>query len=333
MRVAIIALAAAIATAAPAEAREKVQESAQGRAQDRAQVRTVVRVVATTADLAALATTFVLAFAGDGATVETIVPAGADAEAFVPRPGDIEKLRRADIIVRVGLGFDYWLDRLLVQAGNPRLMRGGDGYVDGSAGIPLLEVRGESIVNEGGHAHGAANPHYWLDPHNAVIITGGIAEALIRIVPAQRERIIAERERFLATLAERMAAWRAFAGAKVIAYHDTWPYFARRFRLDVADFIEPKPGVAPSPAHLARLIDLGRQSERQPGQEVHAAVRAVLHEPHEPVDASRFVAARLGVPVVVLAPSVGSMAGTGDYLALFDTNLATLGKALGEPSR
>jgi ABC-type Zn uptake system ZnuABC Zn-binding protein ZnuA len=299
MRVAIIALAAAIAAAVPAKAQERALE----RAQDRTQERTTVRVVATTADLAALATTFVPALAGAGATVETIVPAGADAEAFVPRPGDIEKLRRADIIIRVGLGFDYWLDRLLVQAGNP-----------------LLEVRGESVVNEGGHAHGAANPHYWLDPHNAIIITGGIAEALIRVVPAERERIIAKRERFLATLADRMAAWRTFAGAKVIAYHDTWPYFARRFRLDVVDF-----------------IDLGRQSERQPGQEVHgvvhSVVRAVLHEPHEPADASRFVAAKLGVPVVVLAPSVGSMPGTGDYLALFDANLAALGAALGELPR
>jgi len=325
MRVAIIALTAAVVAAVPAKAQERTLE----RGEERAEARTAVRVVATTADLAALASVLTPAFAGDGAAVETIVPAGADAEAFVPRPGDIEKLRRADIVVRVGLGFDYWLDRLLVQAGNPRLMRGGDGYVDGSAGIPLLDVRGESVVNEGGHAHGAANPHYWLDPHNALIITGGIAEALIRLAPADRERIVAARERFLATLAERMAVWHAYAGMKVIAYHDTWPYFARRFRLDVVDFIEPKPGVAPSPAHLARLIDLGRQTERQPGQEV----RAVLHEPHEPAEASRFVAAKLGVPVVVLAPSVGGMPATGDYLVLFDTNLAALGKALGEPSR
>jgi len=316
-----MALAAAVAAAAPTVAPAAAPAWAG------------IRVVATTADLAALATALAPAMAGDGATVETIVPAGADAEAFVPRPGDIDKLRRADVIVRVGLGYDYWLDRLLVQAGNPRLMRGGDGYVDGSAGIPLLELRGESVVNEGGHSHGAANPHYWLDPHNAVIVTGGIAEALIRIAPAERERVIAARERFLAALGERMAAWSAhaasFAGAKVIAYHDTWPYFARRFRLDVAGFIEPKPGVAPSPAHLARLIDSGRQLGRQPGHEL----RAVLHEPHEPADGSRFVAARLGVPVVVLAPSVGSAVGTGDYFALFDANLAALVNALGEPSR
>jgi ABC-type Zn uptake system ZnuABC Zn-binding protein ZnuA len=290
---------------------------------DAAPAAAAARVVASTADLATLAS----AVAGDVAEVETIVPPGADAEAFEPRPGDMEKLRRADVIIRVGLGYDYWLDRLLVQTGNRRIMRGGDGYVDGSAGIPLLEVRGESVVNEGGHSHGAANPHYWLDPQNAVIVSGVIAEALIRNVPAARDEIVAARERFLAALAARMAVWgartAAFAGVKLIAYHNSWPYFARRFRLDLVDFVEPKPGIAPSPAHFARLITQGRRDN----------VRAVLHEPHEPAEASRFVAARLGVPVVVLAPSVGSMPGAADYLSLFDTNIASLTSALEEPPR
>src|SRR5262249_36303909 len=119
-----------------------------------------VRVVAATADLAALAA----AVGGDLVEVETIVPPGSDPEAFEPRPGDLEKVRRADILVRVGLGYDYWLDRLIAQIGDKRLLRGGESYVDASAGIPLLEIRGQSVVNEGGHAHGVANPHYWLDP-------------------------------------------------------------------------------------------------------------------------------------------------------------------------
>src|ERR1700691_6243285 len=127
MRARVIALAFAAATAAGAPACTSAWA--------------VVQVMASTADLAALAT----AIAGEpaegdlaGVSVDAIVPAGVDAGALEPRPGDIEKLRHADVIVRVGLGYDYWLDRLLVRAGNARLMRGGDGYVDGSAGIPLL---------------------------------------------------------------------------------------------------------------------------------------------------------------------------------------------------
>jgi ABC-type Zn uptake system ZnuABC Zn-binding protein ZnuA len=201
-------------------------------------------------------------------------------------------------------------------------MRGGDGYVDGSTGIPLLEIRGQSVVNEGGHAHGVANPHYWLDPGNAAVVTAAIAEGLARLMPAERERIVANRNRFLADLDVRLRRWTEllapFAGAKLIAYHNSWPYFARRFRLDVIDFVEPKPGVAPSPAHLAHLIAAGRKAQ----------VRAIVHEPYEPEDASRLLADKLGVPFVRLATSVGSLPHTEDYFSLIEFDAATLAQAL-----
>ena len=116
-----------------------------------------IRVVATTTDLAALAA----AVGGDLVIVESIVPAGVNAEAFEPRARDLDKLRQAYVVARIGLGYDYWLDALVARVGNARITRGGDGYVDASAGIPLLEIRGQSVVNEGGHAHGVGNPHYF----------------------------------------------------------------------------------------------------------------------------------------------------------------------------
>lgn len=299
MRAAVLALAlsAGVAAAAPAAP---------------------LRVVATTADMAALAA----AVGGELVTVESIVPAATDPEAFEPHPGDLSRLRAAGLLVRVGLGYDYWLDALINRIGDARLLRGGEAYVDASTGVPLLEIRGQTVVNEGGHAHGSANPHYWLDPGNAVIVTAAIAEALIRVAPQQRDRIVANRERFLAELKTRLAHWREalapYAGVKLIAYHNSWPYFARRFRLDVIDFIEPRPGVAPSPAHLSGLISAGRAAQ----------VRAVVHEPYEPEDASRLVAGRLGVPWVRLATSVDSLPGTGDYFALLDYDVSTLARAL-----
>ena len=281
-----------------------------------------VNVVATTTDLAAL----VREVGGNLVTVESIVPAGVDPEAFEPRPGDLGKLRRADLLVRVGLGYDYWLDALVRQIGDKRLMRGGEANLDASAGIPLLEIRGQSVMNEGGHAHGVANPHYWLDPDNAIIVTASIADALVRIAPAQREQILANRAGFMSRLETARARWSEtlapFAGTKLIAYHNSWPYFARRFRLDVIAFIEPKAGVAPSPAHLAEVISTGSK----------ANVRAIVHEPYEPEDASRLVARKLSVPMVRLAISVGSIEGTNDYLALFDYNVTALAKALGARS-
>jgi ABC-type Zn uptake system ZnuABC Zn-binding protein ZnuA len=282
-----------------------------------------LRLVAATTDLAAIAT----AVGGDLVTVETIVPPAVDPEAFEPRPGDLEKLRGAGLLVRVGLGYDYWLDKLVRQTGDQRLVRGGEAYVDASIGIPLLEVSGQSVVNEGGHAHGVANPHYWLDPDNAKIVSAGIAEGLERVLPAERARIAANHARFVADLDRALARWTAqlapVAGVKLVAYHNSWPYFARRFRLDVIDFIEPKPGVAPSPAQLARLVAAGKK----------LGVRAVVHEPYEPEDASRFVAQKLGVPFVLLATSVGSVAEAKDYFVLFDHNVVTLAKALGVPSQ
>src|ERR1700694_2972243 len=101
------------------------------------------------------------------------------------------------------------------KAADRRLMRGGNGYVDASAGIPLLEIRGQTPVNEGGHAHGVANPHYWLDPENAVLVTAGIAEALVRLAPEQHGRIIDNRARFLAELAEHRKQWSALVGRVV----------------------------------------------------------------------------------------------------------------------
>jgi ABC-type Zn uptake system ZnuABC Zn-binding protein ZnuA len=170
-----------------------------------------------------------------------------------------------------------------------------------------------------------ANPHYWLDPDNAIIVTAAVAEVLTRLAPARRDRIRANRERFLGKLASRRQRWTEllapFAGVKLVAYHNSWPYFARRFRLDVIDFIEPKPGVAPSPAHLARLILKGR--------DMH--VRAIVHEPYEPQEASRLVAGRLGVPLVLLATSVDSVPKTADYFALLDYNVTTLARALKAP--
>lgn len=300
MRAALLALvlAAALSSAATAHA--------------------ALRVVATTTDLAALAAEI----GRDLVVVDSIVPAGVDPEAFEPRPGDVDKLRHADAVVRVGLGYDYWLDALLVRAANASVMRGADGYADASVGVPLLEIRGESVVNAAGHAHGHANPHYWLDPENAVIVTAGIAEVLVRRAPQHRDAIVANRERFVAKLRAHVARWRdalaPFAGSKLVAYHNSWPYFARRFRLDVVASIEPRAGVTPSPAHLASVIAEGRAKQ----------VKAVLHEPYEPDDASRFVARKLDVPLVKLALSVRSVPEATDYLALFDYNVATLASAL-----
>jgi ABC-type Zn uptake system ZnuABC Zn-binding protein ZnuA len=279
-----------------------------------------VRVVATTTDLASLARTV----AGDLASVDVMIPPGADPEAFEPRPSDLAKLKDAALVVRVGLGYDHWLDKLLSQHGDRTINRGGVSYVDASIGIPLLELKGRSLDVTAGdsHAHGLANPHYWLDPANAEIITGAIAQAIFAVAPQSAATIADNRKSFLVQLGTSIADWESMLkphrGAKLIAYHNTWPYFARRFRLDILDTIETKEGVPPSPARLAKLAAAIREHK----------VRVILQEPFAPDDASQLLARRTGAALIRLAPSVGSIPQAADYLSLLRYNVGTLAQAL-----
>lgn len=276
-------------------------------------------IVATTADLASLAK----AVGGAHVDVTALVPPQRDAESYEPRPRDLERLRGARLVVRVGLDYDPWLDRLLRDGANSALRRGGPGYVDASGDIAVLETRAQALTPVPGHAHGAGNPHYWLDPTNAVAITANLLEALARLDPAHARDYEAQRLRFLAALETKTADWRRrlapFAGRPIIAYHNSWPYFARRFRLNVAMFIEPKPGVPPSPRHLAGLLRAMREQ----------GISVIVKEPFEPAQTPAMLAGRTGARVTTLATSVGSVPGADDYLALLEYNVAALEAAFG----
>jgi ABC-type Zn uptake system ZnuABC Zn-binding protein ZnuA len=277
----------------------------------------LIQIVTTTTDLRSLTE----AVGGDRVAAVSLVPPNMDAEDYQPKPQDVLRLKNARMLVRVGLDYDLWVDRLLVQAGRREISRGGAGYVDASFAISVLELRGMSVGPGDGHAHGSGNPHYWLDPRNAEIITGTILDALARIDPANTASYQANRSAFLARLETKLTEWEQklapLKGMPLVAYHNSWPYFARRFRLDFAGFIETKPGVPPSPSHLAGIVRTMRAR----------GVRIVVREPHEPVRDVAFVAAKAGASVVTLAASVGALAQAGDYIALFDTNIEALASA------
>ena len=279
-----------------------------GFAQDR------VLVVTTTTDLRSLTE----AVGGDRVEAVSLVPPNMDAEEYQPKPQDMLRLKQARLLVRVGLDYDLWLDRLLAQAARPEISRGGPAYVDASFAISVLELRGMSVGPGDGHAHGSGNPHYWLDPKNAETITANILEALARIDPANAVAYEANRQAFLARLNAKLAEWEsklsALKSVPIVAYHNSWPYFARRFRLDVIGFIETKPGVPPSPSHLAAIV----RDMRARG------ARIVVRESHEPERDVAFVAGKAGAQVVTLAASVGALPRAGDYISLFDVNVEAL---------
>ena len=274
-------------------------------------------VVTTTTDLRSL----VEAVGGDRVTATSLVPPNLDPEEYQPKPQDVARLRQAKLVVRVGLDFDLWFDRLLAQGGTPGIRRGAPGYVDASFAIAALEVRGVTVGPGDGHAHGSGNPHYWLDPKNANIITGNILEGLVRVDPENAGLYDANRTAFLARLDDRLGEWEAklapLREVPIVAYHNSWAYFARRFRLDFIGFIEQKPGVPPSPFHLTGLI--GNMRARN--------ARLVVRQPHDPEKNVLFVAQKSGAQMVVLAASVGALPQAHDYLSLFETNVEALLRA------
>ena len=273
-----------------------------------------LRIVATTTDLKSLAE----AIGGSRVNVVSLVPPNVDAEDYQPKPQDAARLRDAALLLRVGADYDLWVDKLALQSGRRELARGGERNVDCSFGIALLDVRGTQVGPSGGHAHGNGNPHYWLDPANAEIITGVILEALARVDAPNAKFYEAERAQFLQRLQTKMREWEKTIapaqGKPLMAYHNTWAYFARRFRLNFAATIEPRPGVPPSPVHLAELQKIVQKQ----------ILTVIVRGPHEPLQHAQFLAGKSGAKLVVLAASVGAVPQANDYFALFDYNIGAL---------
>ena len=278
----------------------------------------VVSVAASSTDLRDL----VAAVGGDRVRVESLTDPRHDPHTREIVPRQLALLQSAAVLVRVGLDHEPWLPRALAAArASPR-------DVDLSRAVVVLDADTPRLSADARpHLHAYGNPHYWLDPDNARPMTARILEALAAERPDARADFEANRRRFVAGLDAGLARWRArlapFAGARLVVVHDTWPYFARRFGLAIAGALEEQPGVPPSPAHLARLV------ERMRG----AGVRMVVTEPGAAPAMVRRLADATGARVVTLAPSVGADPEATDYLTLFDVNVERLTRALADAAR
>lgn len=273
-----------------------------------------LQVVTTTSDLKSITE----AVGGAHVAVTSLASPLTNAETFQSHPQDVQKLRAAALVVRVGLDYDLWLDGLLKKIDRPDLMRGGNAYVDASYGVALLDIRIASLDASSGHGHGAGNPHYWLDPHNAELISANIVNGLSRVDPANAATYSANHERFVNRLHAQEQVWgkqlAPFIGRAVLAYHDHWAYFARRFRLNIVALIEPKPGIPPSPARLSSLIKEMQQ----------AGVQTIIMQPFDPEPMPKLLAQKTGANIVVLAASVGALPQATDYFSLMQFNVDAL---------
>jgi zinc/manganese transport system substrate-binding protein len=280
-----------------------------------------LRVVATIPDLADIARQV----GGDRVEVESIAVGVQDPHYVDPKPSFVVKLNRADVFIQVGLDLEIgWAPPLLNQSRNARIQRGGEGYIDASQAVEILERPIGPISRAEGDIHIYGNPHYWLDPVNGKRIAAQVAATFARLRPEWAAEFEAGRAKFAEHIDTALDGWlsqlRPYEGREVVAYHNSWPYLARRFGIRVAGFIEPKPGIPPSPRDLVRAIDLIRNRR----------IQAVVHTVYYDDKPSRFVAEKTGARLVTLATSVGGAPGVQDYFALFEYDVRLLIAALGE---
>ncbi len=277
------------------------------------------KVITTTEDLAAL----VREVGGDKVSVEALAKGYQDPHFVEPKPSFIIKLHDADLLLVIGRELEIgWLPPILTQSRNAKIQLGAPGYLDASIGVRILEIPTGQITRAMGDVHPAGNPHYWLDPENGRIIAKSIVEALARISPGDRATFEQRYADFDKRLTEAQKRWTAamapYKSTKVVTYHRSWPNFTERFGLDVIGYVEPKPGIPPSPSHT---IDLIAEMKRQ-------QVKLVLVEPYFDLKTPQSIAREVSGQVLVLTPSVGGVKEAADYIALFDYNIKLLTGAL-----
>jgi zinc/manganese transport system substrate-binding protein len=273
-----------------------------------------VTVVTALSDFAAIAR----AIGGDHVAVESIVKGNRDVHAIELLPSLMVKVRRADVYVMVGLDLDLWSRQLIDGSRNPRLV-----VVDPSSRIEVLEVPTFRVDASYGDLHVHGNPHYWLDPANAGPIGEAILDGLVRVAPEHAATFRANLDAYKARIDTALRQWQhrlaPYSGAQVVSFHDSWPYFARRFGIRVVEFLEPKPGVPPTPTHVAAIQQL-----LESGQ-----VKSILMESYFDDRVPAMLHRTTGVPLVKVPVLVGAAPGVDDQFALFDTITRELAAALG----
>ncbi|MSR36852.1 MAG: zinc ABC transporter substrate-binding protein [Gemmatimonadetes bacterium] len=279
-----------------------------------------IKVVATTPDLAALAK----AIGGDAVEVKALAKPTEDPHFVDAKPSLIVTLNRADVLIDGGAELEIgWLPALLQSARNAKIATGAPGRISAAQGVRMLEVPA-TLDRSRGDVHALGNPHFLIDPVNVRMIVGQIAEHFAQVQPASADLFKANLGRFRATLDAKLPQWQAqlapYQGAKVVTYHRDFPYLAQRFGLEVIDNIEPKPGIAPSPAHLAKVI----------GEMKAAGARVIMVQPYQNRRTAETVARQTDAVVLDIPQQPGVVAHTDGYFDLMDYIVTTLATALRE---
>jgi zinc/manganese transport system substrate-binding protein len=273
-----------------------------------------IKVVTTTTDMKSIAELI----GGSKVTAISIATGYQNPHFVDPKPSYIINLTSADLFVTTGLDLEIgWSPSLLTSSRNSKIQKGAAGYVDASVNVPLMQV--PSSANRGeGDIHIYGNPHYWLDPLNGKVIARNICDGLERIDPADKNMYEANLKAFDDKIDAKLKEWQtkmaSCKGAKIIAYHNEWCYFENRFGLHIVDFMEPKPGIPPSPAQLVKVINEVKANN----------IKVIISSPYFTTSSSDVVTKQTGAKAITLATSVGAFDGIKNYFDLFDYDINQL---------
>ncbi len=279
-----------------------------------------LHVVTTTEDLASLAREV----GGDKVDVQALAKGYQDPHFVDPKPSFILAVSRADLLIVVGRELEIgWLPPLINSSRNGKIQVGARGYLDASLNVRILEIPTGQITRAMGDVHPQGNPHYWLDPENGRRIAQAIRDKLSELSPGDTAYFAGRYDDFDKRLAAAEKRWEAtlapYKGTKLVTYHRSWPNFMERFGLNVMGYVEPKPGIPPSPSHTLELI----------GEMKAQNVKLIIVEPYFDLKTPQSIANQVGGgKVLVLAPSVGGTKEATDYIHLFDYDVSTLAAAL-----
>jgi zinc/manganese transport system substrate-binding protein len=278
-----------------------------------------LNVIAATEDLAAIAREIV----GDRATVDFIARGYQDPHFVEAKPSFILKLQKADLLVVVGRELEIgWLPPLITQSRNAKIQMGANDYLDASLHARILDIPQGAITRAMGDVHPQGNPHYWLDPENGKAIAADIAAKVSALRPADKAYFDQQLTTFTSRLNEAEKRWIAamapYKGTKMATYHRSYTNFADRFGLDIMGYVEPKPGIPPTPQHT---LDLVNEMKRQ-------NVKLVVVEPYFDLKTPNAIGRQTGAQVIVVPPSVGGVKEITDYFKLFDYDVNLIVNAI-----
>jgi len=278
-----------------------------------------LNVVTTTEDLAAIAREV----AGDKARVESLSRGYQDPHYVEAKPSFVLKLNKADLLIAVGRELEIgWLPPLITQARNAKIQPGADGYLDASLTARILEMPTGQLTRAMGDVHPSGNPHFWLDPENGKRVAKEVAEKLSALDHANASYFAQRDADFEKRVTAAEARWAAlmapYKGTKVVTYHRSWPNFADHFGLEVIGYVEPKPGIAPSPSHTLEVIGAMKRQN----------VKIILVEPYFDLKTPNSISRETGAKVLVMPPSVGGEKEITDYIKLFDYDINLLTDAI-----